>query len=166
MEHSYAISVEWTGNLGEGTSSYRSYSRDHRVHTEGKPSLLASSDPRFRGDAQRYNPEELLVAALSGCHMLWYLHLCANEGIRVVSYTDQAEGRMTVRDEGGQFLEAVLRPQVVVADRSMVLAATALHERAHRACYIASSVSFPVRHEPTVSVAGWEGGKDGTVPSG
>jgi organic hydroperoxide reductase OsmC/OhrA len=153
MEHSYVISVEWTGNLGEGTASYRSYSRDHRVHAEGKPPLLASSDPRFRGDAQRYNPEELLVAALSGCHMLWYLHLCADEGIRVVSYMDHAEGCMAVHDEGGQFLEAVLRPQVIVADPSMVLAATALHERANRACYIASSVSFRVRHEPVVSPA-------------
>ncbi|WP_052664523.1 OsmC family protein [Nitriliruptor alkaliphilus] len=152
-DHTYRVHVEWTGNTGEGTASYRSYGRDHRIAIEGKPDLLASSDPSFRGDPSRHNPEDLLVAALSGCHLLWYLHECSTAGAVVVSYRDEAVGTMVTDRDGGRFSEVVLRPVVEVTDESMIPAAIEAHERAHAQCFIANSVNFPVRHEPTVTSA-------------
>jgi organic hydroperoxide reductase OsmC/OhrA len=145
-EHKYSISVRWTGNTGKGTSDYRSYQRDHEINVLGKPPILGSADPKFRGNPLRYNPEELLVAALSSCHMLWYLHLCADAGIVVVSYEDQAEGTMEESSEGsGRFVRVTLRPHVRV--KGSVEQATALHQRAHELCFIANSVNFPIQHE-------------------
>lgn len=153
--HHYAARSEWTGNLGEGTASYRAYSRDHVITAAGKPELLGSSDPAFRGDASRWNPEDLLLASLSSCHMLWYLHLCAQAQIVVLAYGDDALGTMVeTADGGGRFEEAVLRPRATLAAGGDVARAMALHEEAHRLCFIANSVNFPVRIEPTVIVAG------------
>lgn len=154
MEHGYALTVTWTGNTGEGTSGYRAYSRDHTVSAAGLPDVLGSADRTFRGDPGRWNPEQLLLAALSQCHLLSYLHVCVTEGVVVLEYVDHAEGSMvTDRDGSGRFTEAVLRPQVVVAHPSMVEAATRAHHRANQLCFIANSVSFPVRHEPVVTPA-------------
>ena len=151
--HSYDISVAWTGNRGTGTSGYRAYGRDHEVTAEGRPALAASSDPQFRGDRARWNPELELVAALSQCHMLAYLHLCATAGVTVTGYTDDAHGTMAETDDGGgHFTEVVLRPRVAVASADMLETATRLHEEAHARCFIASSVNFPVRHEPVTAV--------------
>jgi organic hydroperoxide reductase OsmC/OhrA len=149
--HSYAITTTWTGNRGEGTASYNSYGRDHELATDGRPVLPASSDPAFRGDGSRWNPELLLVAALSDCHLLAYLHLCAVNGVVVTAYRDEAVGTMEQVGAGGHFTEVVLRPQVTVAESSMVDAANRLHEAAHDSCFIASSVNFPVRTEPTAT---------------
>lgn len=149
--HAYRTEVTWTGNLGEGTSHYVSYQRDHEVRADGPPPILASSDPAFRGDPERWNPEQLLVAAVSQCHLLWYLHLCSTNGVVVTDYADRAEGTMTEDGTGGHFTEVVLRPRVRVESPEMVEKATALHAEAHRACFIANSLNFPVRHEPTVS---------------
>lgn len=152
MTHAYAVTVRWTGNTGRGTSGYGDYGRDHVVEAVGKPPLAGSSDPAFRGDASRWNPEELLVASLSACHQLWYLHLCAVAGVVVTAYEDRATGAMTEDARGGGFFtEVVLRPQVTIAagDATQALA---LHERAHAKCFIANSVNFPVRVEPRVSV--------------
>ncbi|MEV4439575.1 OsmC family protein [Streptomyces sp. NPDC049577] len=153
-EHTYETTVTWTGNQGTGTATYRGYGRDHEIAAEGRPGLLGSSDPAFRGDAARWNPELLLLAALSECHMLAYLHVCASAGVVVTAYTDQAHGTMRETAEGGHFTEAVLRPRVEVADAAMTERAAALHEAAHRGCFIAASVNFPVRHEPVVTVRG------------
>jgi organic hydroperoxide reductase OsmC/OhrA len=151
--HRYEVTVTWTGNRGEGTADYRAYGRDHEVIAEGRPALHGSSDPVFRGDAERWNPEQLLVAALSECHLLEYLHLCAVGGVVVVAYEDRADGVMELNESGGgRFTEATLRPVVTVAEASMEDAARELHERAHENCYIASSVNFPVRHEPEIRV--------------
>jgi organic hydroperoxide reductase OsmC/OhrA len=153
MAHRYQTSLRWTGNRGTGTSGYRAYGRDHEITAPGKPVLPGSSDPAFRGDRVRYNPEDLLVASLSACHMLQYLHLCAAAGIVVTAYEDEAEGTMEeTPDGGGHFTEVVLRPLVRVAAGSDPAAADALHERAHHLCFIASSVNFPVRCEPRVAV--------------
>ncbi|QXJ20846.1 OsmC family protein [Actinomadura graeca] len=147
--HRYEVSVTWTGDLGTGTSSYRAYERSHEVAVPGKPPIPGSSDPGFRGDAHRWNPEELLVASLSQCHMLWFLHLCATEKIVVTAYTDEACGTMIeTPDGGGRFDEVVLRPRVECAVTGMADQLAALHERAHKLCFIANSVNFPVRHEP------------------
>lgn len=152
--HRYETTVIWTGNRGEGTANYRAYGRDHEIRGDGRPTILGSSDPAFRGDRDRWNPEQLLVAALSDCHMLYFLHLCAVGGVVVVAYEDRAEGVMTQSKEGGgHFVEATLRPVVTVADESMAAAAQELHDKAHDLCFIASSVNFPVRHEPSVRVA-------------
>jgi organic hydroperoxide reductase OsmC/OhrA len=148
--HTYDTVVTWTGNRGTGTSSYRHYDRAHEVTADGPTKILGSSDPAFRGDPARWNPEQLLVAALSQCHMLWYLHQCADAGVVVTGYVDHAHGTMAETDQGGHFTEVVLRPQVRVAAPSMVEAAMALHGAAHRACFIANSVNFPVRHQPRV----------------
>lgn len=151
--HSFAVSVEWTGNTGAGTSSYTSYRRAHEISAEGKPAIPGSSDPAFRGDASRYNPEELLVASLSACHMLWYLHLCADAGIVVTGYRDRAEGTMRLTaDGGGHFEEVILRPAVTILSGGDAQLAHSLHERAHHLCFIANSMNFPVRAEPTLSV--------------
>jgi organic hydroperoxide reductase OsmC/OhrA len=152
--HSYALTVTWTGDRGEGTRTPRAYARDHEVRIEGKPALLGSSDPAFSGDPARHNPEELLVAALSSCHMLWYLDLCARAGVVVVGYEDHASGLMTEEaDGGGVFTEVTLRPRVTVADVAMCETAQAQHARAAHLCFIARSVRFPVRHAPTVQAS-------------
>lgn len=153
-QHSYSTRTEWTGNLGEGTASYRAYSRDHVISAAGRPTLEGSSDPAFRGDASRWNPEDLLIGSLSSCHMLWYLHLCAQAKITVLAYHDNAVGTM-VEDPGGggRFCGAVLRPVATLAAGSDAALATALHEEAHRLCFIANSLNFPVSIEPVVLVS-------------
>lgn len=153
-EHSYAVAVNWTGNLGQGTSGYRAYSRNHTISAVGKPELPGSSDPNFRGDPSRYNPEELLVSSLSACHMLWYLHLCAEAGIVVLEYSDQASGTMMeTPDGGGHFKEVVLSPIVLIRAGGDVVLAERLHERAHHLCFIANSVNFRVLCKPTIEVS-------------
>ena len=149
--HTYDITTTWTGNRGAGTSDYRAYGRDHDLDAHGRPTLAASSDPGFRGEADRWNPELLLVAALSDCHLLAYLHLCAVNGVVVTGYRDEAIGTMEQVGDGGRFTEVVLRPIVRVADESMIERANALHHDAHASCFIASSVNFPVRTESTAT---------------
>ncbi|MEV6154567.1 OsmC family protein [Nonomuraea sp. NPDC052129] len=151
-EHHYRVTVTWTGNLGEGTSGYRSYNRDHEVAAEGKPALPGSADPGFRGDPARWNPEELLVASLSQCHMLWYLHLCSVNGIVVTSYVDEPEGTMVVDagTGGGRFSEVTLRPTVMITTPSLHAKALELHAEANKLCFIANSTNFPIHHEPRI----------------
>ncbi len=149
VDHHYALTVEWTGDRGTGTSGYRDYGRDHVVRAEGGRAIEGSSDRAFFGDPERWNPEELLVAALAQCHMLSYLHVAQRHGVVVTGYTDQASGTLTTDDAGGRFASVTLRPEVVVSDPAQVELAQELHEEASRLCFIASSVSFPVRHEPT-----------------
>jgi len=146
LDHSFNITTTWTGNDGQGTLDYRSYRRDHEMAAPGKSApVLGSSDPAFRGDGTRYNPEELLIASLSACHMLWMLHLCANAGIVITKYTDDASGTMNLNEDGsGQFKRVVLRPHMTIADASQIAEATGLHAQAHHLCFIARSVNFPV----------------------
>ena len=151
-QHRYELQIEWTGNTGEGTKTYRGYRRDHTIVAEGKPQILASSDPSFRGDPSRYNPEELLVAALSGCHMLSYLHLCAVNHVTVVDYRDAAVGLMNENSDGSaQFTRVTLRPVVKILPGDDQAKAKALHDEAHHLCFIARSVNFPVEIEPTIT---------------
>ena len=150
-EHQYALQMVWTGNNGEGTRTYSGYRRDHIFRATGKPDIPGSSDPAFRGDRQRYNPEELLVASLSSCHMLWYLHLCAENSIVVVAYEDAPRGTLELADDGsGAFTSVELRPTVTITAESDAVRAKELHHQAHRNCFIANSVNFPVRVEQTV----------------
>lgn len=147
--HRYELDITWTGNTGTGTSGYRDYERAHEISGTGKPTIPGSADPSFRGDPHRWNPEELLVASLSQCHMLWFLGLCAQDGIVVTGYTDHPSGTMAeTPDGGGHFTEVVLRPAVRVQDPRHIDAVPALHERAHHLCFIANSVNFDVRCEP------------------
>jgi organic hydroperoxide reductase OsmC/OhrA len=149
--HAYEVDVEWTGNRGEGTTGYRAYGRDNLVRAAGKPDLAGSADRTFHGDRDRWNPEELLVAALSQCHMLSFLHVCVNHGVVVTGYRDAATGEMTeTGDGGGRFTRVDLHPVVELADESQRALADSLHEEAHRLCFIANSVRFPVRHHPVV----------------
>lgn len=153
-EHRYSVTVSWAGNLGSGTSAYNAYSRDHEIGAVGKHNIQGSSDPAFRGDGSRWNPEELLVASLSTCHTLWYLHLAANEGIVVTAYIDQAEGVMEERPNGsGRLTRVVLRPTVTITRTKDTKRATALHRVAHEKCFIANSVNFPVTCEPKIIAA-------------
>ena len=151
-EHHYSSHLVWTGAAQGPTKDYASYARDYVVRIPGKPELTGSSDPLFRGDPKRHNPEDWLLAALSACHMLTYLALCARKGLQVLSYEDEAGGTMALEGGGGHFTEVVLRPKVTLAAGSNAQAATALHEDAHKHCFIAASVNFPVRHEPKVTV--------------
>jgi len=151
-EHTYRINIEWTGNRGEGTVNYTGYDRSHRIRISNKIPIEASSDPAFRGDASKYNPEELLLASLSSCHMLWYLHLCSDNGIVVVEYKDDAVGTMAETTLGGHFTEVILRPLVTITDSSKIEKANELHHEANKKCFIANSCNFPVKHEPTCRV--------------
>lgn len=150
-EHRYQLRSEWTGDRGTGTSGYRDYDRSVTLSIEGKPDLAASADRPFRGDRAKWNPEDLLLAALSECHLLSYLHACVEAGVVVRSYVDDATGTMVQEGSGGAFTEVVLHPRVVVAEASMIEAAEAAHAQANAWCFIANSVNFPVRHEATVT---------------
>lgn len=151
--HRYAVRVEWTGNRGEGTTGYRDYDRSHLIEAGGKPPIPGSSDPAFRGEAGRWNPEELLVASVSACHKLWYLHLCCEAGIAVQAYRDDAEGLMAEGPEGGRFTRVTLRPHVTIRAEDDAELAARLHHKAHERCFIANSVNFPIDCEPTVTHA-------------
>jgi organic hydroperoxide reductase OsmC/OhrA len=150
--HTYDVTVEWTGNLGSGTDGYRSFSRAHEVLGDGKTPIAASSDPAFRGDPALWNPEELLVASVAQCHMLWYLHLCAVNQVVVTDYADHAHGVMTMDESGGggQISEVTLRPEVTVAKASMMEKAHSLHDDINAVCFIARSVNFPIVHIPVI----------------
>ena len=157
--HEYQATVTWTGNTGSGTASYTSYDRDHEVRAPNRPPILGSSDPAFRGDPSRYSPEDLLVAAVSACHMLWYLHLCATAGLSVTAYTDQAVGEMTERPDGsGEFRRVTLHPRVELVTPADLDMALELHREAHRRCFIARSLNFEVLCQPEVTVRAGVGG--------
>lgn len=148
-QHHFELTTKWTGNKGDGTSNYRAYDRSHSVIIKDKPEILASSDPAFRGDPSKHNPEDLLIAALSGCHMLSYLHVCVQNGIVVTAYEDRATGTMVVNPDGsGHFTEVTLHPVVTITDASSIDKANELHHKANKLCFIANSCNFPIYHQP------------------
>src|ERR1700719_3547835 len=153
--HTYALTVTWTGNTGTGTSSYAAFERSVEVNAEGKPAIPGSADPAFRGAVERWNPEQLLVASLSQCHMLWYLVLCAKEGIVVTHYVDHATGTLVETPDGsGHFEEVTLHPRVTIESAQHISRATDLHTRAHDMCFVANSVNFDVRTDPAIVASG------------
>jgi len=146
--HEFQLETVWVGNQGSGTSDYKAYSRAHVIRASGKPEIQGSSDAVFHGDATRWNPEELLIAALSQCHMLSFLHVAQAAGVVVESYEDQASGVLETRPDGsGRITEVTLRPRIHVS-AGEVSQIPALHQRANELCFIANSVNFPVHHEP------------------
>jgi len=148
--HNYKATIHWIGNKGVGTTSYQAYGREHVISIDNKKEIVGSSDPAFRGDKTKHNPEELLVSSLSACHMLWYLHLCAQAGIVVTEYVDNATGIMKEDENGGGFFtEVTLNPIVTVAEDTMIEKANELHKKANELCFIANSVKFPVHHNAT-----------------
>jgi len=153
--HKFQAVTRWTGNTGAGTASYAGYSRNHECGAPGKSNTIAgSSSALYRGDGTRYNPEELLVASISSCHMLWMLHLCADAGIVITAYSDEAEGEMRENADGsGEFTRVLLRPRMTITNAARTADAMALHDRARELCFIARSVNFPVEHDPVVEVA-------------
>ena len=153
-DHTFTATVTWTGNLGEGTRAYKGYARHYDITCPGKPTVLGSAHPAYLGESERHNPEDLLVAALSACHMLWYLHLCAVHKIAVIAYRDTAEGVMRANPDGsGEFKKVTLRPRVTIAGESCAETAMSLHQRANAMCFIARSVNFPVEHRPDIRKA-------------
>ncbi|ULL07192.1 OsmC family protein [Pseudomonas putida] len=146
-EHHYAVTVNWIGNTGEGAASYTAYQRDFNVEAPGKAPILGSADPAFRGNPERWNPEDMLLASISACHKLWYLHLCAVNNVNVLEYVDYPVGRMLEGDgqRKGHFKDAELRPQVIISSQSDLDLARRLHDDAHHECFIANSVNFPIR---------------------
>lgn len=148
--HKYAVQVAWTGNRGTGTSGYSAYGRQHVISSGTKPDIAGSADPAFRGNADRWNPEDLVVAAASACHKLWYLHLCADAGIAVMSYLDEAQGTMLDTDQHGRFTGIVLHPHVRIRAGDDIDKARELHVVAHEKCYVANSVNFPISCEPQI----------------
>jgi organic hydroperoxide reductase OsmC/OhrA len=151
-QHIYNIDIEWAGNDGRGTETYTSYRRDFNLTAAGKPTLLGSSDPGFRGDPSRYSPEELLIASLSGCHMLWYLHLCSVHHVTIIDYRDNVSATLQENQDGsGLFTEVTLRPRIKLSPSSDRAKAISLHQEAHRFCFIANSVNFAVRIEPEIA---------------
>ena len=151
--HHYKTTIEWTGNKGSGTSNYRDYERSHTISVENKPTIEGSSDPAFRGDKTKYNPEEMLLSSLSSCHMLWYLHFCSEAGIIVTDYIDIATGIMEEGSNGsGRFTEVVLRPVVTITDETQIEKAKELHTKANEFCFIANSVNFPVKHTSEILI--------------
>lgn len=152
-DHHYALDLAWQGNRGTGTSGYRDYGRDVVLRAAGKPELLGSADPTFRGDATRWNPEELLLAALAQCHLLSYLHSAVLHGVLVTAYVDSPVGTMVQAGQGGHFTAVTLRPEVTITDPGQVDLAREIHAEASRNCFIAASVNFPVLHEPVIRLA-------------
>jgi len=151
--HHYFSEIKWTGNRGNGTTNYKSYDRDYAIRINNKTIIQGSSDAAFRGDSIKHSPEELLLASLSSCHMLWYLHLCSEEGIIVTEYIDNAKGEMIEETNGsGRFVSVTLSPQVTVTESSMIEKAMTLHKKANEMCFIANSVNFPVRHYPFINI--------------
>ena len=152
-EHLYTLKVKWTGNLGTGTSGYRNYSRNHEIQAPGKPVISGSSDPAFRGDPDKYNPEDLFVSTLSTRHMLWYLHLCSASQITVVAYEDVPVGLMVEDEKGsGRFKKVTLRPSVVIKEKEKLELAESLHHEAHAYCFITGSVNFGIDCLPKISI--------------
>lgn len=150
-EYIYSVGINWTGNAGVGTEKYNAYERSYTLSAADKPDLYGSSDPAFRGDKTRWNPEELLVASLAACHMLWYLHLCAEAHIVVLAYEDCPTGRMITPSAGtGRFQEVTLNPQIKITNPQQIELALSLHEPAHKQCFIANSVNFPVLINPSI----------------
>lgn len=147
-QHHFRSTIVWTGDKGTGTSAYSAYGRNHTISMPHKPEIAGSADPAFLGDQTRHNPEDLMLASLSGCHMLWYLHLCADAGVIVTGYTDNATAIMTQEGAYGAFTEVTLNPVVTVTDASMIDKANELHDKAHEHCFMARSVNFPVKHQP------------------
>ena len=153
-EHHYKSLLTWTGNKGSGTQNYKDYDRDYIITIEGKPTLSGSSDPAFRGDASRHNPEDMLLASISSCHMLWYLHLCSVNKIVVTEYKDPAVATMVMNPDGsGQFSSAMLQPQVTITTKSDSQKAKELHHEANKMCFVARSMNFPIDHTPTIKVS-------------
>lgn len=151
--HNYQLKTIWTGNKGEGTSAYRAYDRDHTIYIDGKPELYGSADPTFRGDKSRHNPEDLLLAALSACHLMSFLHVCVTEGVVVTAYEDHATAQMQVNPDGsGHFVSATLNPIVTVTDVSMIEKLDAIHHKANKLCFIANSCNFPIHHNAVGNV--------------
>lgn len=148
--HHYKTTITWTGNTGQGTQSYQSYERDHIIQAQGKPEIPGTSEVSYRGNMVRYNPEELLLASLSSCHMLWYLHLCSVNNVVITAYVDYAEGTMqNTSNGGGHFTQAILKPQITIAGQADTTLLDNLHQQANKLCFIASSCNFPVLHEAT-----------------
>ena len=153
-QNHYEATITWTGNTGEGTSNARSYERDHTISVAGKPEIPGTSEVSMLGNKVRYNPEELLLASLSACHMLWYLYLCAQAGIIITAYTDAATGTMqSEADGGGRFTEVVLHPTITITGAANEEQLNALQHEANRLCFIANSCNFPVRHQPVYQLA-------------
>jgi organic hydroperoxide reductase OsmC/OhrA len=153
QQHIYKTTIKWTGNKGLGTTNYQAYDREHIISIDNKNDILGSSDPAFRGDKTKHNPEDLLVSSISSCHMLWYLHLCSQAGIVVIDYIDNATGIMKETENGGGcFTEVTLNPVVTITDKTMIEKANGLHKKANELCFIANSVNFPVHHYPKAKV--------------
>tara|TARA_R100000789_G_C2935878_1_gene130579 strand:+ start:126 stop:596 length:471 start_codon:yes stop_codon:yes gene_type:complete len=151
--HNYQSQIKWTGNKGNGTKSYTSYERSYDIIIENKPTLKGSADPAFRGDASVHNPEDFFLASISSCHMLWYLHLCAENNITVIDYQDKANAEMILTTEGkGQFTKAELHPEVIILEKDKIELAESLHEKANEYCFIANSCNFPIHHKPTIKL--------------
>jgi len=151
-QHLFRMTTQWTGNLGTGTSAYTAYSRNHELSVRGKTTVIAGSSAVARGDKTRYNPEELLIGALSACHMMWVLHLCADAGIVITEYSDEATGQMAEHPDGsGEFTRVVLNPHMTITDPARVEEAKALHDQAHHVCCLARSMNFPVDHQAVVT---------------
>jgi organic hydroperoxide reductase OsmC/OhrA len=154
-EHTYNVTVTWTGNRGEGTTGIRDYDRDLTIAAEDHADIDGTADPGFLGDPKRWNPEELFTASIAQCHMLWYLGLCSRRGVVVHEYADHPVGTMVAEADGkARFTKVLLRPRIVVGAQDQVESATSLHDKAHEMCFIAQSVSFPVTVEPTITVLG------------
>jgi organic hydroperoxide reductase OsmC/OhrA len=152
-QHTYRVTVEWTGNRGTGTSGQTAYGREHTISAGAKAPIAGSSDPAFRGDPARWNPEDLLLASIAACHKLWYLGLCTQAGIAVLSYWDDAEATMVEDSNGsGRFVSATLRPKITIQAGGDTTKASHLHHDALGYCFIANSVNFPVTCEPTITV--------------
>lgn len=147
--HTYTSKIIWTGNSGTGTTDYKTYERSHTISIKNKIDIHATSDPAFRGDTTKHNPEELFLSSLASCHMLWYLHLCSTAGINVLSYEDNAVGIMEEFNNGnGKFTEVTLYPIVTLSEKNMIEKANTLHQEANKMCFIANSCNFEVKHEP------------------
>ncbi|REC55529.1 OsmC family peroxiredoxin [Chryseobacterium piscium] len=151
-QHQYKSKIKWTGNTSESTQNYRSYERSYTISVDGKAEIKGSSDPAFLGNPELHNPEDLLLASVSSCHLLWYLHFCSVNKILVLEYIDFVEGTMIESENGsGKFTEIILKPKILVAEKEMIEKAIELHHKANEYCFIANSLNFEVKHQPEIN---------------
>jgi organic hydroperoxide reductase OsmC/OhrA len=151
MSNKFNVGLTWLSQNKNFT--YNEYSREYTIHAEGKPELIGTAAPEYKGSHEHYNPEDMLIASLSACHMLSYLALAANSKIQVLSYQDQAEGSLIKDGMSMKFNEVILKPHVVISQDSDQEKALSLHDKAHHICFIANSVNFSVLIQPQIAIA-------------
>lgn len=150
--HIFKATLNWKPKEGENTQNPRNYTRDHEVKITDKKLLQLSAAKSFRGDTNLLNPEDLLLSAITSCHMMSYLYVCSQNQVEILSYSDNSEGILEVVGDGGSFERVDLNPVVTIKNPKDIELAKELHTKANELCFIANSCNFPIHHKAKILV--------------